>query len=178
MVSSLKTIENRSKGLLKFVSSYKQLTRIPRPDFKEVNLNELINHCKNLLKQKFSEHTISFNLITTNEKNLCFADYEQIEQVIINILINAIDAVKNVNNPEINIEILKSSSYKNKLVISDNGKGIDPDELDKIFIPFYTTKKEGSGIGLSLSRQIIRLHKGTIHVNSKLGEGTQFILEF
>lgn len=178
MISSLKTIENRSKGLLKFVSSYKQLTRIPKPDFTEVNLNELINHCKNLLKQKFNEYNISFDLNSSSKKNICFADYEQIEQVIINMLINAIDAVKGVNNPKITIDILKRSAYRNKLVISDNGKGIDPEELDKIFIPFYTTKKEGSGIGLSLSRQIMRLHNGTIHVNSKPGEGTQFILEF
>jgi len=178
MISSLKTIENRSKGLLKFVSSYKQLTRIPKPDFKEVSLNELINHSINLLKQRIKDFNIKLSVIADNDFIKCFVDYDQIEQVIINLLINATDALKGLENPQIEIKIIQNQIHKAKVVISDNGKGIDPEELDKIFIPFYTTKKEGSGIGLSLSRQIMRLHKGTIQVKSEPGKGTKFILEF
>jgi nitrogen fixation/metabolism regulation signal transduction histidine kinase len=176
IVSSLKTIEKRSKGLLKFVSSYKQLTRIPRPDLKETNLSELVNHCQTLLKQKLAEHKIKFTFNNQNEQLNCFADYDLIEQVIINLLINAIDAVKNQENPQISVDI-KNDMNKFRISIKDNGKGIDPEEIDKIFIPFYTTKKEGSGIGLSLSRQIMRLHKGNIQVNSIIGKGTEFVLE-
>ncbi|MBU8891584.1 MAG: HAMP domain-containing histidine kinase [Bacteroidales bacterium] len=183
ILTSLRTIENRSKGLLKFVSSYKQLTRIPKPDFKDVNLVELVNHCTTLLKQKFKDLNIQCTLNSNDEIINCLADYDQIEQVIINLLINAIEAVKNQNQPQIFVEIIKNESNKHKVLIKDNGKGIDPDETDKIFIPFYTTKKEGSGIGLSLSRQIMHLHKGTIQLNSdperfREGKGTEFILEF
>jgi len=177
MISSLKTIESRSKGLLKFVSSYKQLTRIPKPDFKEVNMNELVNHCLTLLKQKIKENHIKLTFETNNNTTNCYADYDQIEQVVINLLINALDAVKEVDTPEIKIEIDQKNTNKLQLIISDNGIGIDSEEIDKIFIPFYTTKKEGSGIGLSLSRQIMRLHKGSIQVKTNLKKGTSFILE-
>jgi two-component system nitrogen regulation sensor histidine kinase NtrY len=105
IISSLKTIENRSKGLLKFVSSYKQLTRIPQPDIKEINLKELVNHCQTLLKQKLNEYNIQFIFQNKNVELLCFADYDLIEQVIINLLINAIDAVKNIEKPQISVDI-------------------------------------------------------------------------
>ena len=93
-------------------------------------------------------------------------------------MINAIDAVKGRQQPEINIIIISNKTNHHQIIIRDNGKGIDTEELDKIFIPFYTTKKEGSGIGLSLSRQIMRMHKGSIHVNSELGIGTEINLQF
>ncbi len=178
MISSLQTIENRSKGLLKFVSSYKRLTRIPKPDFAEINLVELVNHSMNLLKQKISEYHIKVNQDFDDDYIPCFADYDQIEQVVINLLINAIDVVKELDNPMISVEIRKNKSNKPSLTIIDNGKGIDPEEIEKIFIPFYTTKKEGSGIGLSLSRQIMQLHKGLILVHSEIGKGTGFTLRF
>jgi len=179
MLSSLKTIENRSKGLLRFVSTYKQLTRIPKPDFKQVNLIELVNHCYTLLKQNIIKNNITFNKDYPGQNQIIVSvDYDQIEQVIINLLINAIDAVKGRQQPEINIIIISNKTNHHQIIIRDNGKGIDAEELDKIFIPFYTTKKEGSGIGLSLSRQIMRMHKGSIHVNSELGQGSKFILEF
>ncbi|PLX13540.1 MAG: ATP-binding protein [Marinilabiliales bacterium] len=178
MIASLRTIESRSKGLLKFVSSYKQLTRLPKPDYKEVNLIELINHSKTLLKQKIKDSRIRCEVISECDTVNCFIDYDQIEQVIINLLINSIDAVKSVENPEIRISVSQDQINKPRIIITDNGAGIDAEEIDKIFIPFYTTKKEGSGIGLSLSRQIMHLHKGTIQVYSDAQKGTEFILEF
>ncbi|MFP4024623.1 MAG: sensor histidine kinase [Thiohalospira sp.] len=179
MLSSLKTIENRSKGLLKFVSTYKQLTRIPKPDFKDVNLIELVNHCYTLLKQTITQNDIAFYIDCPELKQMMASvDYDQIEQVIINLLINAIDAVKGKKNPEISIKITQGKNNHHQISIKDNGKGIDAESLDKIFIPFYTTRKEGSGIGLSLSRQIMRMHKGSIKVNSEPGKGSEFILEF
>ncbi|MEE4196254.1 MAG: HAMP domain-containing sensor histidine kinase [Bacteroidales bacterium] len=179
VLSSLKTIEKRSNGLLRFVSTYKQLTRIPRPDFKEVNLIELVTHCCTLLKQNFNEHEITFTIDYSKQKHIhASVDYDQIEQVIINLLINAIEAVKEKQQPKINIIIIPGKNNHPQIVIRDNGKGIDAETLDKIFIPFYTSKKEGSGIGLSLSRQIMRMHKGSIHVNSEPGIGSQFTLAF
>ena len=179
MLSSLKTIENRSKGLLKFVSTYKQLTRIPKPDFKEVNLIELVNHCYTLLKQNIAQNNITFHINCSEQKQIMASvDYDQIEQVIINLLINAIDAVKEKNHREINVKIIPGKNNHPRISIIDNGKGIDAESLDKIFIPFYTTRKEGSGIGLSLSRQIMRMHKGSIKFNTEPGQGSEFILEF
>lgn len=176
IISSLKTIETRSKGLLKFVSSYKQLTRIPKPDIKEINLSELLNHCGTLLRQKLKECNIDYKLEVESNTLKCFADYDLIEQVIINLLLNAIEAVKDIKNPKIRVKVTTKDSKQN-IVVSDNGKGIEKEELEKIFIPFYTTKKEGSGIGLSLSRQILRLHKGTINVYSELNKRTDIKIE-
>jgi signal transduction histidine kinase len=106
------------------------------------------------------------------------ADPDLIDQVVINLMLNAIDAVKEVEDPK--IAILATLNNNNRVVIDfqDNGKGIHPDIMDKIFMPFFTSKKHGSGIGLSLSRQIMRLHKGSITVRSKVGEGTVFSLTF
>ena len=104
------------------------------------------------------------------------ADVELIEQVIINLLKNAIEAAREVDNPTIEIRATKTNEGKTFIEVQDNGKGIPQEVLDKIFVPFFTTKKEGSGIGLSLSRQIMRLHKGNIEVNSVLGKGTVFTL--
>ena len=104
------------------------------------------------------------------------ADVELIEQVIINLLKNAIEAAREVEQPTIEIRAIKTNEGKTFIEVQDNGKGIPQDVLDKIFVPFFTTKKEGSGIGLSLSRQIMRLHKGNIEVNSVMGQGTVFTL--
>jgi signal transduction histidine kinase len=105
------------------------------------------------------------------------ADINLIEQVLINLLLNAMEAVKEIENPKI---ILTSSQSNNRIAIKvvDNGPGIDDEVLDKIFIPFFSTKKSGSGIGLSLCKQIMMLHKGNIQVQSIKGEGTAFILQF
>ena len=106
------------------------------------------------------------------------ADPDLIDQVLINLLLNAIDAIKEVKNPKISIMAYKNESERIIIEVADNGDGIKPDILDKIFMPFFTSKKTGSGIGLSLSRQIMSLHKGTISVKSSKKEGTTFTLTF
>jgi two-component system nitrogen regulation sensor histidine kinase NtrY len=106
------------------------------------------------------------------------ADPDLVDQVIINLVLNAMDAVKKVENPEISILATINNSNRVVVDIKDNGNGIKPDILDKIFMPFFTSKKHGSGIGLSLSRQIMHLHKGSITVKSKPEEGTVFTLTF
>jgi len=106
------------------------------------------------------------------------ADPDLVDQVMINLMLNAIDAVKDKEDAFISVSAFTNNSGKVVIELSDNGYGIKPDILDKIFMPFFTSKKEGSGIGLSLSRQIMHLHKGSIGVKSKPNEGTTFTLTF
>lgn len=105
-------------------------------------------------------------------------DPELIQQVLINLLKNAIQALEEKQERQILINCYQDESGNTYLVVRDNGSGIDEEALSKIFIPFFTTKKKGSGIGLSLSRQIMRQHNGSISVKSKMGEGTEFTLRF
>ncbi|MFZ4465190.1 MAG: sensor histidine kinase, partial [Bacteroidales bacterium] len=112
------------------------------------------------------------------EDLMLLADPDLIDQVVINLLLNAIDAVKNQPAGMISITASVNINHRTTIEFADNGTGITPDLLDKIFMPFFTSKKEGSGIGLSLSRQIMQMHKGAISVKSKPGEGTVFTLTF
>jgi signal transduction histidine kinase len=106
------------------------------------------------------------------------ADPDLIDQVLINLILNAIDAVAEVDKPQITIVASVNLNNRTTIEVADNGKGINQDILDKIFMPFFTSKKSGSGIGLSLSRQIMQMHKGTISVRSKPGEGANFTVIF
>jgi signal transduction histidine kinase len=101
-----------------------------------------------------------------------------IEQVLINLMKNAMEAVKDTAQPKIKIIADRNDNLAVTISVYDNGPGIPEENLDNIFIPFYSTKKEGSGIGLSLSRQIMKLHRGRIDVETEPGAGTTFILEF
>jgi len=176
--SAIMTIQNRSKGLLNFVEVYRDLTRIPKPNFRYFRISELFDRCSLLLKPKMEELGIAFSCKVFPPDLMITADPDLIDQVVINLMLNAIDAVKEVKNPK--ITILATLSNANRVVIDfqDNGSGIMPDIMDKIFMPFFTSKKHGNGIGLSLSRQIMHLHKGSILVRSKPEEGTVFTLVF
>ena len=110
--------------------------------------------------------------------NLIIADKNQLEQVIINLVKNSIEAIENKSDGKITIVALKTIDDKISIKITDNSKGIPPDIKEKIFLPFFTTKQNGSGIGLSLARQIIRMHGGNIEVESVLGKKTTFTLMF
>lgn len=177
LYESIETIESRSKGLLKFVTTYKQLSKLPKPSFAEVNINGLIKHITTLLKPEFKKQQIEVLIPNIEKELILMIDHEMIEQVLINLILNAMQAIKDNGNKIIEIEAYTSNN--NTIVrVLDNGPGIEAEVLDNIFIPFYTTKKNGSGIGLSLSRQIMRLHKGTISVQSKLGEGSIFFMNF
>lgn len=175
---ALTTIQNRSKGLLNFVDIYRNLTRIPKPNFRYFKLLEVMKQNANLLKPKFEKFNIGFHYQIVPENIMVTADPDLIDQVIINLLVNAIDAVKEAPHPEINVKAWVNKNSRVVIEITDNGHGIKPDILDKIFMPFYTSKKHGSGIGLSLSRQIMHLHKGSISVKSRPDEGTTFTLSF
>jgi nitrogen fixation/metabolism regulation signal transduction histidine kinase len=175
--SALATIEKRSQGLLNFVEIYRNLTRIPKPNFRYISLLRVFENAELLLKPKIDELNIECKYKIRPDNLMVTADPDLIDQVLINLLLNAVDAVKEQENPVI-VLIAHEVNNRIKIEIRDNGYGIKPDIMDKIFMPFFTSKKHGSGIGLSLSRQIMHLHKGSVSVRSKPDEGTVFTLTF
>ena len=175
---AIETIQSRSQGLLNFVEVYRNLTRIPKPNFRYFKVLEIFERSERLLKPRMDELGISCSHRVFPPDQMITADPDLVDQVIINMVLNAIDAVKGREDAEINILATVNSSNRVVIDIKDNGTGIKPDIMDKIFMPFFTSKKHGSGIGLSLSRQIMHLHKGSISVKSKPGEGTVFTLTF
>lgn len=178
MHQALSTISRRSNGLLNFVEIYRDLTRIPQPTFQKVSVKDMLFEAKLMLIHKFKTDELEIIIETMPDDILITADPNLIEQVLINLLINAVHALENSENPKI---IMTSRYNKNERVIievADNGHGIKPELMDKIFMPFFTSKKEGSGIGLSLSRQIMLLHNGNIFVKSVQGKGSVFTLVF
>lgn len=175
---AIDTIQKRSQGLLNFVEVYRNLTRIPKPNFRYFKVSEILERTEHLMKPKMLEIGINCSSKVFPPDQMVTADPDLVDQVIINLILNAMDAVKKVENPEISILATVNNSNRVVIDIKDNGNGIKPDILDKIFMPFFTSKKHGSGIGLSLSRQIMHLHKGSITVKSKPEEGTIFTLTF
>ncbi len=176
--SALNTIERRSQGLLNFVQVYRNLTRIPKPSFRHFEVQELFENVEKLLQPKIEEQNIRCVCKVLPPGLKLTADPDLIEQVLINLMINSIHAVKNVENPRIQVLATTESTNHICISVSDNGHGIKPDNLEQIFVPFFTSKKEGSGIGLSLAREIMRLHKGNITVKSSPNVETKFSLHF
>lgn len=175
---ALQTINKRSTGLLYFVNTYRNLTRIPKPDFKLCKVKELFDNIENLMEEEVQRCGIKLVVKVEPESLEFTADEQLIEQVLINLLKNAIHALN--NQPDARIQLL---GYLNKrgritLQVIDNGPGILKEVLDKIFIPFFTTKPSGSGIGLSLSKQILRLHNATITAHSEPEVETVFTMTF
>jgi signal transduction histidine kinase len=175
---SLQTISKRSEGLIRFVKEFRNLTHIPKPRLSEVAVKELLDEVSILHKKELADRGIVINVTVSPDNLLILADKTMIEQVLINLVKNAIQAFD--EQPDKKIELTAFAKEKGRAVLSvkDNGAGIDSEALEKIFIPFFSTKKTGSGIGLSLSKQIMRQHEGRITVKSKLGEGTEFLLRF
>ncbi|MDY6799717.1 MAG: ATP-binding protein [Bacteroidota bacterium] len=175
---AIKTINKRSNGLLHFVNTYRNLTKIPKPNFRIAGVKELFDDIKPLMLDEIGEKPIELEM-TVNPASLEFyADTKLIEQVLINLIKNAIHAMENQENGKIIVRGILNKRNRVTIQVIDNGQGILKEVLDKIFIPFFTTKPKGSGIGLSLSKQIMRLHRGSIAANSKPDEGTTFILTF
>ena len=178
LVESLSTAKNRSKGLVKFVQTTKDLARIPEPTISEIRVDELFNRLKGFYKNDLRQLKIDFKIILCKSGLVINADLEMIEQVLINLVKNAIDAVKDSSRPKIKIMADQNDNQAVVISVCDNGAGIPEENIENIFIPFFSTKKEGSGIGLSLSRQIMKLHRGRIDVETEPGAGTTFKLEF
>ena len=173
IMTGLEAIKVRSGGLQAFTETYRNLTRIPTPDFRKVDLNQLIDRIIILLNPELKH--VALNLHYHQPHTYIMADSDLLDQVLINIIKNALEALSGSSQPALNISVQQAEDVT--ITIADNGPGIDKDKIDQIFIPFFTTKKGGSGIGLALSKQIIRLHNGTLHVESELGQGTQFTIK-
>jgi len=179
---AVQTIHRRSESLIKFVSDFRNLTRLTMPKLAPTRVRDLLDHVLMLLKHDIERGQIKLTY-KVEPKNLeIVVDKEQIEQVLINLVKNAVQALEEndeTNKPKQLIITASSPGISGASIsILDNGPGIEEDALKKIFIPFFTTKKSGSGIGLSLSKQIMRQHKGSIGVKSVFTEGTEFILKF
>lgn len=176
--NSLRTINRRSTGLIHFVESYRNLTNIPKPKFNIISVKEIFNNVhllmENDLKMKGIECVID---ISSNSLELT-ADEELIEQVLINLVKNAIHALSNKENAKIILRAFLDKRGRIAVQVIDNGQGILKEVIDKIFVPFFTTKPDGSGIGLSLSKQILRMHGGTLTAQSKPNIETNFTLRF
>jgi signal transduction histidine kinase len=178
---ALKTIHKRSLGLTEFVGAYRNLTLIPKPNFKVFPVEELFARVEKLMEQKFRESNIFLHWSVEPQTLELTADPGLIEQVLINLLINAWDALEaNAGQKEPGVEMIGGLDEIGRVLIrvTDNGPGIVVEAQNKVFIPFFTTKKKGSGIGLSISRQIMKLHKGSIMVHSIPDERTVFTLKF
>jgi nitrogen fixation/metabolism regulation signal transduction histidine kinase len=176
--TGIETIRRRSQGLIGFVNNYRALTKIPVPDFSIIKIEDLFSQVNKLLENKFSEDKIIFNYTIEPISLELTVDPKLIEQVLINLLLNSIDALKETTVPEIAMNAVMGEKGQVLIQIKDNGAGILENVLEKIFIPFFTTKKNGSGIGLSLARQVMRQHGGNITVISRLNEYTIFTLIF
>ncbi|WP_439883229.1 sensor histidine kinase [Pontibacter sp. MBLB2868] len=174
----LHTISRRSDGLIRFVNDFRNLTTISLPKLERFNANELLREIKTLMREQLAKKQAVLKVEVPPENLLLSADRAMIEQVLINLVKNALEAVQEKPDGEVILRAYLDERSRVSIEVCDNGSGMTQEAMGKIFIPFFTTKKTGSGIGLSLSRQIMRLHKGSILVQSELGKGTKFILRF
>jgi two-component system, NtrC family, nitrogen regulation sensor histidine kinase NtrY len=175
---SLQTISKRSEGLIHFVKEFRSLTSIPKPKLVQIEVQPLLEELTMLHRKELMEKNIQLKISVYPEDLTMTADKNMIEQVIINLIKNAIQAFEDQENKTIELKAFVNEKSRPVIAVKDNGTGIDPEAMEKIFIPFFTTKKTGSGIGLSLSRQIMRQHQGTLTVKSTVGKGTEFFMRF
>ncbi|WP_316835157.1 sensor histidine kinase [Pedobacter nutrimenti] len=174
---ALQTIKRRSEGLLDFVKDYRLIAELPTPDLQSHTIGEILQHIKVLMQPFASGKNIQLKIEQTSSKITIKLDLKLIEQALINLVTNSIHAVEGCELPviEINYRLEQNRLF---LDVSDNGKGVDPELIDKIFVPFFTTRKNGSGIGLTITRNIMKMHQGSLEVNSIPYERTVFSLVF
>jgi two-component system nitrogen regulation sensor histidine kinase NtrY len=171
------TIKRRSEGLIQFANSYRLINRVDQPNFQEIQVLQLFENVNLLLEPTLLKREIELDLILKNTRQNVYADNSLIEQILINLLLNAMDAVKEVPSPSISLTALEKEQ-KCLIQVRDNGTGMSKEIQEQIFTPFFTTKKTGTGVGLTLSKQIMLLHKGQLWVESTVGKGSVFTLVF
>ncbi|HZH64038.1 MAG TPA: HAMP domain-containing sensor histidine kinase [Flavisolibacter sp.] len=172
------TIKRRSEGLLKFAETYRSLNKITTLNLKKIYVRELFANLHQLMQPTFEQKKVELEIILRNPELQMEADVSLVEQVLINLVVNALEAVKDKSQPKVILSANPTLDKKVIIKVADNGQGMSEEIIEKIFIPFFSTKKTGSGIGLSLCKQIIMLHKGTIQVQSVEGEGSVFVMQF
>ncbi len=175
---SLKIIESRTQALINFVKATKSLTQIPKPNFRKISVKELFDRITALYQAKFKEAGVNFEKEITPADLSVDADLELVEQVLINLIQNALEATRNISRPRLKLSAGKNDSGQVQISVSDNGEGISDDIIEKIFLPYYSTKTDKSGIGLSLSQQIMVLHHGRLEVGTPEIGGATFVLVF
>ncbi|HVN59326.1 MAG TPA: ATP-binding protein [Bacteroidales bacterium] len=181
-VKGLNIIEEHGSGLIKFVESYRSLTRLPKPEFAEINLKEFLERVLILANSFFTSELEGERpeiVIEVDPDELSMlADEKLLARVLLNLIKNSTEAFTKPSGNLISIRATCNIDGRPVIMLKDNGPGMEPEILEKIFVPFYTTKDTGSGIGLSLSRQILRMHNASISCDSKPGEGASFIMNF
>lgn len=177
-IKGLEVINERGRGLIDFVDSYRKLTRLPRPEKKVIRLKDLFERIIPLMSNDYEAENIEIKAVINPENLEIFADEKQIIQVLINLCRNSIHALDANEKGLVILKGILSEDGRPQIVVSDNGCGIPEENLDKIFIPFFTTKESGSGVGLSLSRQIMQMHGGTLTAISSPGQETFLIMTF
>ncbi|MFK7746950.1 MAG: PAS domain-containing sensor histidine kinase [Kordia sp.] len=176
--AGIKTIKNRSEGLLKFAKTYRSLSKVTNLNLQRIHISELFTNIQLLMEPSIRAKNIDITFHIESAKLELDIDTHLIEQVLINLLLNAVDACKKKDGAKIKVEASLNTNRDIVIKIFDNGSGIPQDILDNIFVPFFTSKTTGSGIGLSLCKQIMLLHKGRITVKSIENEGSVFSLIF
>ena len=174
----IETIKKRSEGLLKFAETYRNLNKITTPNIAKVYVRDLFESLHHLMQPTLEQKNIDLQIVLKDTTLAVQVDVNLIEQVLINLLVNSIEAIKDSEDPKIILSGYIDPNQKTILKIADNGIGMSEEVIEKIFIPFFSTKKSGSGIGLSLCKQILMLHHGNIQVHSVEGKGTTFLLSF
>ena len=172
---ALATIETRGRGIMQFVDAYRHFTAIPPPNRTDVLVSALLDRVETLVRADAQARQITLHVSVPPTPLTLLADAAQLEMVLLNLIRNAMDSLTDRPDPCITVTAHTEQSRVD-IRVSDNGPGIEADALEKIFVPFFTTKKNGSGIGLSLSRQIIQAHDGQLMVNSTPGVGSTFTL--
>jgi len=176
--SGLKIIKERNVGIQEFTEKFRSLSRIPKPEINKVSISELFSNIQLLWENELKKKNISLETSIKDNIEYFFADKNQIEQILINLIKNSIESIDTTPNGNIKLTAHYNKDKKISIDLTDTGKGISNEISDKIFIPFFTTKEQGSGIGLNLARQIMRLHGGNITMQSIPEKETTFTLTF
>ncbi len=178
IVNAIATVARRSDGLMAFINSYRQLTRLPSPDKKHIKVADVVNNALDIAGYNWSEIGIVIEKQITPSALEVQVDKNMIEQVLINLLKNSAQAMTDVKAPVITVESRLNSRGHVVIEISDNGPGVPQDIQDRIFVPFYTTKRDGSGVGLAFSRHVLIAHGGNLKLDTSYSDGAKFILTF
>lgn len=176
--AGIESIKKRSEGLMMFAKTYRSLNKVTNLNLGTVLVRQMFDNIGNLIQPSLEKKKVTLNFVVDDPDRQINIDTYLIEQVLINLILNSVEACEGRAGAKIVVAANKNTKGRIIIKVTDNGSGIPQEIMDQIFIPFFTTKKSGSGIGLSLSKQIMLLHNGRIQLNSVEGKGTVVSLIF